>query len=76
MANYWLDFLAMVHALIMNVYTVHMCNWEEYLASLRDMIQWQLIYDQTSYGRWLPHFWAMLSDFPAEQTQFVRSLNQ
>ena len=31
-----------------------------------------MAYDKTNYGRWLPHFWAMLSDLPAEQTQFVR----
>ena len=29
MTNYWLDFLAMVDALTMKVYAVHMCNWEE-----------------------------------------------
>ena len=66
----------MVHALTMNVCAVHLCNWEEYLASLWEMMPWLLIYDKTNYGRWLPHFWAMLSDLPAEQTQFVRSLNQ
>ena len=55
---------------------VHLCNWEEYLASLWEMMPWLLIYDKTNDGRWLPHFWAMLSDLPAEQTQFVRSLNQ
>ena len=73
MANYWLDFLAMVDGLIMNVYAVHGCNWEEYLDSQREMMSWLLIYDQTNNGRWLPHFWVILSDLPTEHTQFVRS---
>ncbi len=35
MAKYWLDFMTMVEALMMNVHAVHTCNWEEYLTSLR-----------------------------------------
>ena len=56
MDNYWLDFLKMVDALIMNVCAVHLRNWEEYLASLREMMPWLLIHDKTNYGRWLPYF--------------------
>ena len=43
----------------------------EYLASLREMMSWLMVYDQTNYGRWLPHFWAMLSSLPSEQTEFI-----
>ena len=50
-----------------------MCNWEEYLDTLREITPWLLMYDQTKYVHWLLHFWAMLSDLPAEQTQLVRS---
>ena len=66
MATYWLDFM-------MNVYAIHTCNWKQYLISLREMMPWLMIYDQTNYGRWLPYFWAMLSSLSADQTQFFSS---
>ena len=56
MANYWIDFMTMVEILMMNVYASHTCNWEEYLTSLREMMPWLVIYDQTNYGCWLPDF--------------------
>ena len=43
---------------------------ETHLTSLREMMPWLMIYDQTNYGRWLPYFWAMLSSLSADQTQF------
>ena len=46
MANYWIDFMSMVEVLMMNVYAVHTCNWEEYLISLREMMPWLVIYYQ------------------------------
>ena len=60
MANYWLDLMTMVEVLMLNVHAVHTCNWEEYLMSLRDMMPWLVIYDQTNDGRWLSGFWVML----------------
>ena len=40
MANYWLDFMSMVDALMMHFHAVHICNWEEYLTYLREMLPW------------------------------------
>ena len=57
MANYWIDFMSMVEILMMNVYAIHTCNWEEYLISLWEMMPWLVAYDQTNYARWLPDFW-------------------
>ncbi|XP_028404399.1 uncharacterized protein LOC114527028 [Dendronephthya gigantea] len=73
MASYWLDFMEMVETLMMNVYAVHTCNWEEYLISLRKMMPWMVIYDQTHYGRWLPHFWAVLVSLPPDESDFFAS---
>ncbi|CAB3976667.1 Hypothetical predicted protein [Paramuricea clavata] len=73
MACYWLDFMTMVEILMMNVYAIHTCNWDEFLTFLREMMPWMVIYDQTHYGRWLPHFWAMLSSLSPDQTQFFSS---
>ena len=73
MANYWIDFMSMVEVMMMNVYAVHMCNWEENLMSLREMMPWLVVYDQTNYSRWLPDFWAKLSSLNTEQKQFFSS---
>ena len=70
MATYWLEFMEMVEILMMNVFAVHTCNWDEYLISLRKMMPWMVIYDQTHYGRWLPQFWAMLVSLPPDKTMF------
>ncbi|MES9882370.1 MAG: hypothetical protein ABW185_15975 [Sedimenticola sp.] len=71
MGTYWLEFMAMVEVLVMNVHAVHTCNWDEYLVSLREMMPWMMIYDQTNYGRWLPDFWAMLTSLPADKSEFL-----
>ena len=79
MADYWKDFLSMTDALMQNVHAVHICNWDEYVSSLRAMMPWMVAYDNNWYGRWLPDFWAMLTSLTAEliaflHTDFVQSI--
>ncbi len=59
MAHYWRDFLSMTDALMQKVHAVHICNWDEFVSSLRAMLPWLTAYDNNQYGRWLPDFWAM-----------------
>ncbi|KAK1879203.1 U3 small nucleolar RNA-associated protein 10 [Dissostichus eleginoides] len=73
MANYWRDFLSMTDALMQNVHAVHICNWDEYVSSLRAMLPWMVAYDNNRYGKWLPDFWAMLTALPADQVAFLRT---
>lgn len=73
MAHYWKDFLSMTDALMQNVHAVHICNWDEYVSSLRAMLPWMVAYDNNRYGRWLPDFWAMLTALPADQLAFLRN---
>ncbi len=73
MADYWRDFLLMTDALMQNVHAVHVCNWDEYVISLRAMMPWMVAYDKNRYGRWLPDFWAMLTALPADQVTFLRT---
>ncbi len=75
MSNYWRDFLSMTDALMQNVHAVHVCNWEEYVSSLRAMLPWMIAYDNNRYGRWLPDFWAMLTDLPVDQVAFFRLIS-
>ena len=45
MAHYWRDFLSMTDALMQNVHAVHVCNWDEFVSSLRAMLPWLTAYD-------------------------------
>lgn len=64
----------MTDALMQNVHAVHVCNWDEYVSSLRAMMPWMVAYDNNKYGRWLPDFWAMLtSALPADQVAFLQT---
>ena len=73
MAHYWKDFLSMTDALMQNVHAVHVCNWDEFVSSLRAMLPWLIAYDNNQYGRWLPDFWAMLTSLPVDQVAFLHS---
>ena len=66
MADYWKDYLSMTDALMQNVHAVHICNWDEYVSSLRVMLPWMVAYDNNRYGRWQPDFWAMLTTLPTD----------
>jgi len=46
---------------------------EEYLVSLREMLPWLVVYDQTNYACWLPDFCAKLSSLNTEKKQFFSS---
>ena len=70
MAHYWRDFLSMTDALMQNVHAVHVCNWDEFVSSLRAMLPWLIAYDNNWYGRWLPDFWAMLTSLPVDHVTF------
>jgi hypothetical protein len=73
MADNWRDFLSMTDALMQNVHAVHICNWDEYVKSLRAMLPWIVAYDNNRYGRCLSDFWAMLTALLADQVAFLRT---
>ena len=56
MADYWRDFLSRTDALVRNVHAVHVCNWDEYVSSLRAMLPRIVACDNNRYGRWLSDF--------------------
>ena len=72
MANYWKDFLEMADALLQSVHAVHTVDLSEYINSVRAMLPWMLAYDKQKYGRWLPDFWAMILNLPADQFTFLK----
>ena len=58
MADYWRDFLSMTDTLMQNVHAVH---------------GWMVAYDNSSYGRWLLDFGAMLTALPVDQVAYLRT---
>jgi len=53
--------------------TVHACNWDKFMSSLRAMLPSLMGYNNNQYGRWLPDFWAMLASLPVDQVTFLHS---
>ena len=57
MATFWLSFMHMVEILLLNIHALRMQDWDAFKASIRMMMPWLQIYDNTKYGKWLPEFW-------------------
>ena len=74
MTEYWLSFMYMVEILIMNMHSIKLRNWEHFKDSLRLMIPWLQIYDKIHYGKWLPNFWAGISNLSEEIDQYMPSI--
>ncbi|KAG0711388.1 hypothetical protein GWK47_020695 [Chionoecetes opilio] len=72
MAKYWMSFLEMTEILMMNLHALRTQNWEEFKASLRLMLPWMQIYDNSKYGRWMVEYWLELSNLPEERTAYMR----
>ena len=62
MAEYWLSFMYVVEILIINIHSIKLRNWEYFKDSLRLIIPWLKIYYKIHYGKWLPNFWANISN--------------
>ena len=74
MTEYWLSFMYMVEILIMNIHSIKLRNWEHFKNSLRLMIPWLQIYGKIHYGKWLPNFWADISNLSEEIDQYMPSI--
>ena len=74
MAEYWLSFMYMVKILIINIHSIKLRNWEHFKDSLRLMIPWLQIYDKIHYDKWLPNFWADISNLSEEIDQSMPSI--
>ena len=70
MGDYWLSFLEMSDVLIQNVHACHVCDLDEYLSSSHDMLPGLLAYNNHDYGKWLPDYWAMISNLPDERKKY------
>ena len=71
MTRLWLSFLNMTEILMMNFHASRTQNWDEFKASVRLMIPWLQVYDNTNYGRWLVEFWLEIESLPEDKAQFM-----
>ena len=74
MANYIMSILGMIEILFMNIDSLRTKNWKRFLSSIRLMIPWMMVYDQTNYSRWLPVFWLEMSSLPEEHEELISEI--
>ena len=74
MANYIISILGMIEILFMNVDSLRTKNWKRFLSSIRLMMPWVMVYDQTNYSRWLPVFWLEMSSLPEEHEELISEI--
>ena len=76
MAEYWKDFLSMYNALFLSIHVNHCTNaFQDLIDSLRAMLPWLTIYDNTQYFRALPYFWSVLTNLPKDWESFLEENN-
>ena len=78
--DFWITFLEMSDVLLQNVHACHVCDLDEYLSSSYDMLPGLLAYNNHDYGRYLPDYWAMISNLPEDKkvyfsTHFAQSIS-
>ena len=74
MANYIMSILGMIEILFMNIDSLRTKNWKQFLSSIRLMMPWVMVYDQTNYSRWLPVFWLEMSSLPEEHEELISEI--
>ena len=74
MANYIISIMNMIEILLMNIDSLKSEDWERFLSSIRLMMPWMMIYDNTNYSRWLPVFWMEMSSLAEEHVQSIKEI--
>ena len=73
MARYWVSFLEMTEIFMMNLHALRTQNWDEFKASLRLMLPWLQIYDNSKYGRWMVEYWLKIDNLPEDKAFHLRN---
>jgi hypothetical protein len=71
MAKFALSLMQMIEVLFLNIDSIRTHNWQGYLASLRLMMPWLLIYDGVNYGRWLPVYWLNMKSLSPDHAKYM-----
>lgn len=73
MARFWTSFLEMTEILMMNLHALRTQNWDEFKTSLRLMLPWLQIYDNSKYGRWMVEYWLEIDNLPEDKAMHFRN---
>ena len=71
MAKFILQVMDMIEILFLNIDSLRSKNWNQFTDSLRLMIPWMLLYDNTNYARWLPVYWLDMVTLPESYLQYM-----
>ena len=53
----------------MNTDSLRTKDWDNFVSSIRLMMPWMIVYDNTNYSRWLPVFSMEMSSLSEEHCQ-------
>ena len=63
----------MIEILLMNIGSLRTKDWKNF-SSLRLMMPWMIVYDNTNYSQWLPVFWMEMSSLSQEHCQLIKEI--
>ena len=69
-----LSVMHMIEVLFMNIDSLKTKNWDNFLASLRLMMPYMSVYDNTNYSRWLSVFWMQMKTLSEEHTHLIKDI--
>ena len=74
MAKYILSIMNMIEILFMDIESLQTKDWDNFLSSLRLVMPWMVIYDNTNYSQSLPVFWMEMSSLSRECCQLIKEI--
>ena len=74
MVKYILSIMNLIEILFMNIDSLRTKYWDNFLSSVKLIVPWMTIYDNTNYSRWLPVFWMEMSSLSQEHCQLIKEI--
>ncbi len=66
LSKFWMSYIDMVEILLGLIRASREGDWILHLASIRAMIPWCFAYDRLNYARYLPYYYAKMTQLPTE----------
>jgi len=72
LSAFWMSYIDMVHILLDTIRASREGNWNLHLASLRCIIPWCFAYDHCNYARYLPVYFAQMSNLQHDHPEIAK----
>ena len=72
LSAFWMSYLDMVEILLGLIRASREGDWMLHMASIRAMIPWCFAYDRMNYARYLPYYYAQMSQLPITHPDMYR----